>query len=146
MDKEEEKKEEKTAKKFAVHMFDPEIYPRKLFVIKGKNRKYPDLISSEFETISGSALDTEGCIDTVGSCTWGPVVYKPTGKFGMLVWIVDTAHQKAKDMAHEADHVVNKMFKELGVDMSYDHDEHHAYMIGWVTDCLEQVRTGKFKY
>lgn len=130
---------DKSCKK--IHVFDPEIYPRKLFVLRGKDKE--SIISSEFETVSGDALDMD-MSGSPGSATWKNVTHKGTGLLGSLVWIIDS-RQKSKDMAHEAVHIVNGMFKELGIDMSYDHDEHYAYMVGWVTDCLIQVLAGKFK-
>ena len=125
-----------------IHVFDPEVYPRKLFVVKGKDKA--NVIRSAFtkydKTILGGIDEArEAC----GACTYHKVILKDTGMYGILVWIV-TDYSPAS-LAHEAVHVVDGLFNEVGVDMSYDHDEHYAYMVQWVTDCLWQVVTGKIK-
>lgn len=125
-----------------VHVFDPEVYPRKLFVVKGK--KYAKAVKNCFKTQDGEALQVDDVqIDMVGSCTYPSVSFGETGMLGTLVWILDDA--SVKSLAHESVHVVNAIFKQTGVDMHYDHDEHYAYMLGWVVDCLWQVATGKLK-
>ena len=27
---------------------------------------------------------------------------------------------------------------DLGIDLGYEHDEHHAYMIGWIAKCIAE--------
>lgn len=128
-----------------VHMFDPEIYPRKLFVMKGN--KLEEYIKDTFRCITDDGEETEPGfegVDMSGACTWSRVMYRKDGKLGVLVWI--RSSRCGKDLAHEADHVTNSIFADCGIDMHYKHDEHHAYMIGWCYDCLEQVLKNRFKY
>lgn len=125
-----------------IHLFDPVTYPRKLFVMKGKKAK--KTIKEAFSNLDGDDLDVDDVdTDSVGACTWKSIRLRSTGKLGTLVWFVND--YSIKSAAHEAVHVVNGIFKECGVDMHYDHDEHYAYLLGWVVDCLWQTLTGNFK-
>lgn len=123
-----------------IHMFDPKIYPRKLFVVKGKNKV--KCITSAFCTPDKEELDVSD-VDTAGATTYPNVAFRDNGWLGVLVWIRED--RRPKSLAHEAVHVVNAIFKQTGVDVHYEHDEHYAYMLGWVVDCLWQVATNKFK-
>ena len=124
-----------------IHYFHAHVYPRKLFVVKGKDKA--KLIKAAFTTPKNEALELGDEERIAGACTWKKVALKDKGWLGVLVWIVQD--YSPASLAHEAVHVTNAIFEELGVDTGYDHDEHYAYMVQWVTDCLWQVVTGKFK-
>ena len=123
-----------------IHMFDPEIYPRKLFVVKGKDKG--KCITAAFCTPDNEELVVSE-VDVAGAATYPKVMFRDKGWLGVLVWILED--KRPKSLAHEAVHVVNAIFSQTGVDVHYEHDEHYAYMIGWVMDCLWQVATGKYK-
>lgn len=42
-------------------------------------------------------------------------------------------------IAHEAAHVVHKVFQERGVDMTWRNDEYYTYFLGWVVDELDKT-------
>ena len=125
-----------------IHVFMPEVYPRRLYVVRGKDKA--KLIKQAFCTYDKEDLaGIDESKEWAGACTWSRIMFRDTGKLGVLVWIINNATPPS--LAHEAVHVANIMFKELGIDTGYDHDEHYAYMVQWVTDCLWQVVTNKFK-
>ena len=121
--------------KTIIHEFDPCIYPRRLWVVKGgsleeirKTLEFGEL--SEDDKSSGaitlSAYDNEN------------------KRGGFLVWF-----PKAKDMsrgdwmAHEASHVALGIFDYIGAEAKASDSEPFAYLVGWVFKCIDEVR--KFK-
>ena len=124
-----------------LHVFDAGIYPRRLFVVRGKGKE--KAIKEAFCTFDGEELDglEKSVIDFAGAITWRKVKFRENGWLGALVWLVEDSSPKS--LAHEAVHVACGFFEQLGVDMSYEHDEHFAYMVQWVTECLWEVVTGK---
>lgn len=124
--------------KMKVHQFDPVIYPRKIWIVKGKN--IGEEIKSNFIHKSGGELitcDMEGCYAGV----YGIVRYKETDKLGVLIWLFSEVD--VESYAHEAVHVVNKIFSDLDIDYAQEHDEHFAYFVGKVADWMHQVWTEK---
>lgn len=103
--------------------FDPQIYPRKLFVLE-------DMWDLKlFQSREGLELEIEN--DSVAG-TWR-VIEKSTEDFGVAVYFRRTG---LDTICHESDHIVNIIFNDLGIDIGYEHDEHHAYMLGWVAKCI----------
>lgn len=68
---------------------------------------------------------------------------KDNGFLGSLVWIADNVD--AGEVAHEASHVAMDIMSDMGCILDPNNQEPFAYMIGWATDCIWQVKTGKFK-
>lgn len=50
---------------------------------------------------------------------------------------------KPETIAHESAHVVNRLFREVCIDLDYDNDEAFCYMLGWV---VKQVHISLDKY
>lgn len=46
-------------------------------------------------------------------------------------------------IAHESAHIVNRLFKNIHIDLDYDNDEAFCYMLGWV---VKQVHISLDKY
>ena len=126
--------------KFKVHQFDPVIYPRKVWIIKGKQCK--DAINEHFCDVDGNKLIVDGT-NGVYACVWGIVRYKDIDKVGVLIWLISEVG--VESCAHEAVHAVNKIFCDCDVDYAQEHDEHFAYFVGKVADWMNQVWTGNFK-
>ena len=115
--------------------FNCEIYPRKLWVatswedVKDKFTTYGEY---EFEK-SEDAYAT----------TYPQVLRKATGKYGILIVFYDCdklgGSKMVEHIAHESLHTANAFFNELGVEYSLIHDEHAAYMVGWVAKCCWKV-------
>lgn len=115
--------------------FDIEVYGRKLWVatnwedVKGKFTSYGDY---RFEK-SEDAYAT----------TYPQIMRKATGKYGVLVVFYDCSKlcgsKIVEHIAHESLHAVNAIFDELGVEYGLTHDEHAAYMVGWVAKCCWKV-------
>ena len=106
--------------------FDPQIYPRKLYVLESEE----DL--KLFSNREGLELEVDQ--DTVAS-VWR-VIEGGTGDLGVVVLFRRVGFDS---IAHESDHIANCIFDDLGIDLGYTHDEHHAYMIGWVAKCIGEA-------
>ena len=117
--------------------FDPKIYPRKLFVVKGT--KDPNCLKGVFTDRNGDDLD-EADLKYADATTYREVILCKTGMFGTLVvlWPQEVKRNEGQ-VAHEAVHVANSIFREIGVDMDYCHDEHYAYFVQWITNCIMEV-------
>lgn len=125
-----------------VYEFDPKIYPRSLFVMKGCD---PKDVTDRFTTRDGSEFEIEIEVGSEPSMsTLSMVKFKDTGKYGELVvvWIDD----KDVDMSmisHEAFHVSMNILSELGIKFHADNQEPIAYMVGWCARCISDVVSGK---
>ena len=121
--------------KTIIHEFDPCIYPRLLWVVKGgsleeirKTLEFGEVGEEEHScgALTISAYDNEN------------------KRGGFLVWF-----PKAKDMshgdwmAHEASHVALGIFDYIGAEAKASDSEPFAYLVGWVFKCIDTVR--KFK-
>ena len=115
--------------------FNCEIYPRKLWIatsweeVKDKFTTYGEY---EFEK-SEDAYAT----------TYPQILRKAAGKHGILIVFYDCdklgGSKIVEHIAHESLHTANAIFNELGVEYSLIHDEHAAYMVGWVAKCCWKV-------
>ncbi|MEG1838961.1 MAG: hypothetical protein RR220_06700 [Bacteroidaceae bacterium] len=50
-------------------------------------------------------------------------------------------------IVHESVHIASCIFDDCSMTMGFSdgRDEHFAYLVGWAADCINQVRTNKFK-
>lgn len=122
-----------------IHQFDPVIYPVKLYVIK-----YPDAeeINDKFTDFDLTSLNYKLHAD-VYATTWSTIVrLKETNKFGVLV-ILYPGKINIGHIAHEATHAARVIWDWLTE--STTGAEADAYLVGWISDCINQVRTNKFK-
>lgn len=123
-----------------IHQFDPVIYPRKLFVLKGGDselikRHFTDTDKSELVINEEIGDEFDGIVYKVKS--------KDNGYLGSLVWISTSVNIGV--IAHEASHVAMDILSDIGYKLDDENQEPLSYMIGWVADCIWQVKTGKFK-
>lgn len=118
-----------------IREFDIEIYGRKLWIATS----WED-VKDKFTTYSG--YDFEKSEDAYAT-TYPCIVRKKTGKYGALIVFYDCSKlcgsKIVEHIAHESLHAANAIFDELGVEYSLTHDEHAAYMVGWVAKCCWKV-------
>ena len=125
-----------------IHQFDPVIYPRKLWVVRGKGSK--EYIIKEFISPDGSRLAIDDD-DTAIITTYGSVMHVKSGKYGVLVWIKDITNSDTGAIAHEGAHVATYIFADIGAYLVPSNQEPFAYLCGWAADCIYQTKTRKFK-
>ena len=105
-----------------IHEFDPVIYPRKLWVAVST-----DTFSDRFEGVS----EWDDTADAVVDC----VRDKLRNLGGILV----------RFESKNAITIAINIFDYTGAKVDLANQEPFSYLVGWVADCINQVRTGKFK-
>lgn len=88
----------------AMKKFDPQIYPRKLYIVESYD-EIMELFTNRDEDAT-SPPDTDG----YGAITF-PVIEKSTGHYGVAVYFIEDI--TIGRIAHEADHVVSSMWQDL---------------------------------
>lgn len=118
-----------------IYEFDPCVYPRLLWVVKGGTLTE---ISKVLE-LSGYEED-----ESVGAVTLCNVRRKSDENLGALVWFPKASNIKNLDwIAHECTHVAMYMFGETGCIADVENQEPLAYLVGWAFDCVNKVRKAK---
>ena len=125
-----------SSKKTVIHEFDPCIYPRLLWVVKGGSleeiRK-----TLEFADIEDDFYNSGGAI-TISAYD------NAKKKGGFLVWFPNAKDMSNGDwIAHESTHVALGIFDYIGSEVTASDSEPFAYLVGWVFGCIDKVR--KFK-
>ena len=125
--------------KCKVHEFDPQIYPRKLWVVKGGEF---DNLKEMFTQADEDELQFK---DSSAAVTI-PVVTKDEKRLlGELIYFTSGNQMKYDYIAHEATHAALDIFYQMGCQVHYDNQEPFAYLVGWIADCIDQVKRNKFK-
>lgn len=120
-----------------IHQFDPVIYPVKLWVtITDKLENLQD----RFKDDNGEEL--KGNISRFHAATCD-VISKETNCWGVCVVFTERKSMAVGIMAHEAYHAVKSFFDRI--EEKYPSEEATSYLLEWVVDCMNQVRTNKFK-
>lgn len=129
--------------KLKIHQFNPTIYPRKLWVIKGGS---VENIQEVFLEPNGDEIILNFEEYNYPAATTLKVRQKETNLLGVLVWLISDKIDVGI-VAHESVHVASCIFDDMGMTMGFEcgNDEHFAYLVGFAADCINQVRTGKFK-
>lgn len=120
-------------KKTIIHEFDPCIYPRLLWVVKGG-------------TLEGiqETFEVECEADDVGGAVTLPARRRSDGRLGYCVWFPKVGDTRRLDwIAHESSHVAVCIFNDIGGVITYEDQEPFAYLVGWVFGCIDTIR--KFK-
>ena len=125
-----------SSKKTVIHEFDPCIYPRLLWVVKGgtleeirKTLEFGD-IGDDFQSTGGAI--TISAYDNAKK------------KGGFLVWFPKASEISNLDwIAHESTHVALGIFDYIGSEVEANESEPFAYLVGWVFGCIDTVRKYK---
>jgi hypothetical protein len=111
-----------------IHQFDPVIYPRKVWVCLGATK---EVLDDRFTFNSPLVDELFTSIAVTSTCT-----EKETGSGGVIVW-TPKRNMNINTIAHESDHVADMLFDFIGE--STNTDECHAYLVGWVAECIEKA-------
>lgn len=121
-----------------VHEFSTAIYPRKLWITRGATRLY---MKDIFEEPDGGELKFGKWSDAFAY----NVQKKSTLDYGVLIWFEDIKAMTTSNIAHESVHAALEIFNDLGCNVDADNQEPFAYLVGWIADCIDQVKKNKFK-
>lgn len=122
--------ESKTTK---IHEFDPEIYPRKLWVAVAAPY---EVIKDMFEDVQPMEKNADAQVD----CTRR---LKPDVKGGVLIRFESKQAITASNVTHEAMHAAMDIFEYVGAYPDPKNQEPFAYLCGWIAKCIDEVKRGK---
>ena len=124
----------KKKQKKIIDKYDPIIYPRLLYVCKNCTLK--DL-RDRFTARDGTEISDK----------WDPssrtftfyAIDKRTKYLAVLVCIGykhDSIADCVSDICHEAEHVKQSIFEDIGLPTTVDSQEADAYLVGWAAKCI----------
>ena len=130
----------KAKKPVDIYEFNPEIYPRLLWVCQCSDAS--DMIDA-FDM--GATIDELNNMLEFSSATVTGVERNQDGKYGVLVFYKSKKNLTGSVIAHEAVHVADCIFAQLGMvkqDFT-EKNEPYAYLVGWAAKCINQSRLPK---
>lgn len=122
-----------------VYGFDPQIYPRKIWVAVGGDI---GTLRASFCQNDGEQLDFKDMDKYSASST--AVTEKDTGLFGELIWFPKKSDMRFDYIAHEAVHAAIDIFDDCDCRIDAGNQEPFAYLVGWITKCINEVKRGKY--
>lgn len=125
--------------KLTVHEFDPVIYPRVIWVVRGEGIE--EDIRNAFLSTDGSPLDTTGWRNAKAG-TWG-AQESNGGRLGVLVWLI-TDDIGVEDVSHESVHAANCIFRDCGIGYDVNNDEHFAFLVGKIANWIWRTFSGEY--
>lgn len=135
-------KARKEKDKTVFHEFDPTIYPRKLWVVRCAS--IPDVNKAFYDYNKEDIYIPDNEVNSSKAMVLR-VKQRSTGLYGVMVMLWGKCD--VGNVAHEAVHVASCIFSDCGMSMGFEggQDEHFAYLVGFAADCINQVRTNKFR-
>lgn len=70
---------------------------------------------------------------------------KPDIKGGILIRFRNKKAMTTSIISHEATHAALEIFDYVGAVVDPKNQEPFTYLVGWIADCINQVKIGKFK-
>lgn len=120
-----------------IYEFDPQIYPRKLWVTVGV----------PFEELKDEFEDLKPLDESVDAQVDHAAKLKPSIKGGLLVRFADLeALKKFGNITHETIHVATGIFDYVEAYHDPKNQEPFAYLCGWIAKCIEEVRQIEIEY
>ena len=117
-----------------IYTFNPQIYPRKLFlIIDGKYNPDDDFCFPDSSPIG---------IDNYIALTFPSIKKSDSGELGVLI-VLKNKQTKQSDIAHECVHAAMSIFNDLGINIDTDNQEAFAYMVGWCVKSINSVLKGR---
>lgn len=114
-----------------IYEFDPQIYPRKVWVTVGV--PFEEL-KDEFEDLKPMEEGSYAQVDHLRKL-------KPEVRGGLLVRFenLDTL-KKFGNITHESIHVATEIFDYIGAFHDPKNQELFAYLCGWIAKCMDEVK------
>ena len=127
-------------KKPAIHLFAKAQLPRRLWIVKDAPYSW---VKERFKGINGNEI-TEYTKDEAKAVTYPEIQYLQSKEYGILIVILDNQMSVA-DCAHEAGHFVLSLYHAVDAHISVNHQETFCYLLGYATDCLNQVIKNRYR-
>lgn len=111
-------------------VFNPNIYPRMLWVSVGVSEKE---LKRNFVNAHPMGYGSKGEVQKV--------IRRIGHKIGYLVQYRCTEEMDIEAITHEANHVASNIFDDIGARRDKgDNKEPFAYLCGWVSKCIEEAK------
>lgn len=123
-----------------IYQFDPGVYPRKIWIVIGWTEED---MKEEFDdnVPEDEHMELEG---TLAITTRS--VLKSTDDYGVRIWFRSLKDMTVFTMAHEAVHVADMIWDDLGLCQEETAcNEHYAYFIGWVVKSMQKAKEDEIK-
>lgn len=117
----------KAMSKAIIHQFDPQIYPRLLWIVIGE--KKGSAISDRFDNIPDMDESTDADVNHAYD--------KISKRAGILIRF--ESKKAARDysiVAHEASHAAMCIFSYIGAVPDVNNQEPFSYLVGWISGCV----------
>lgn len=111
--------------------FNPQIYPRRLWVSVGAS---VEELNERFPNDDLKPFDDSYYAETY------PVQQKEPLLGGVLIRFYNLASMTTGNIAHEATHAAIEIFDYCGCRIDVRNQESFAYLVGWVAKCCEEVK------
>lgn len=112
-----------------VHEFDPQLYPRKLWVMITDNSED---VYANFQNQEDNSLKFNDSIFNKYGAFCCRAERKSDLMLGVLIVFGSKKHMSYKTISHECYHAVEYFSEDIGLDM---YGEHNAYLMGWMFEC-----------
>lgn len=123
----------KKAKKI-IDKYDPIIYPRTLYVCKNVTLKdLRNRFTTRHHTEISDEWDPE--TETFTFYAWDKI-NKENAILVCIGYKCKTTADYISDICHEAEHVKQSIFEDIGLSTTTDSQEADAYLVGWAAKCI----------
>lgn len=115
----------------SIFQFDPQIYPRKLWVSVGASTEE---LQEKFGKDDIKDLDESYYAETKAVQQKEPLLG------GVLIRFQDLKAMTTENIAHEAAHAAIEIFDYCDCRIDVDNQEPFTYLAGWVARCCDEVK------
>lgn len=120
--------------KTRVHEFDCHVYPRKIWVsVAAPLKELNEFFESPYDDMDISEDATVTVNRRMNPEPMGGVLIRFKNKGAMTVGTI----------THEAVHAALEVFDYVGASVDTKNQEPFAYLCGYISDCINSVKTGK---
>lgn len=116
--------------------FDPQIYPRKLWVSVGASTEE---LQEKFGKDDIKDFGESYYAETMAVQQKEPLLG------GVLVRFQDLKVMTTENIAHEAAHASIEIFDYCDCRIDVDNQEPFAYLVGWIAKCCDEVKNNLMK-
>jgi hypothetical protein len=113
--------------------FDPQIYPRKLWVVLNATRESLEEVFEFDEPFTDDLFDEHYAITS--HCR-----ERDSRNLGVVIWTTGSSIA-VENMAHETVHFADHVFDTIGENTKTQ--ECYAYLVGWAVKCINSVNEQK---
>lgn len=119
--------------KVRVHEFNPQIYPRLLWIAVTKESKIEN-----FDDLSDMDDSYMAVVDNTRN--------NETDKGGIMIRFSSVDDMTYENIAHESAHAAMEMISYIEGKLDLNNQEFLCYLLGWIAKCCAEVREKELNY